>query len=132
MKLNSAPDSEYYFERLVSEDGKIEIGIYPVMFGYRVRAGFIDAFCSEIDWCGGADQTQVELLYSIAKNIIEHQGDFTNMLMSSEIKPFYNDTEFTSHITSLTKAPLEIIKLQPLSVYKKKLMNNLLGPESKL
>lgn len=46
------------FQRIVSEDGTIEIGIHPVMFGFRVVGGYTKAQWYEIDWCGGADQTR--------------------------------------------------------------------------
>lgn len=125
MKFQPAEDNDAYFERLVSEDGKIELGVYPVMFGYRVRAGFTNFEWSEIDWCGGANQTQVELLYSIAKNILEKQGNFKGMPMCSDIKPFYNDEEFSKYIHSKVSKPLEIVQLKPLSEYRDKLMKRL-------
>jgi hypothetical protein len=105
------------YQRLVSEDGRIEMGIHPVVFGYRVRAGLVgDCWC-QMDWCGGADQAQLELLYSIAKNILEHKNSFRGVPSHSEIKPFYNDTKFVDDINKLVTQPLEIIKLKPLREY---------------
>lgn len=125
MKFNKAESSEYYYERLVSEDGTIEIGIYPVMFGYRVRAGFIGGFSTELDWCGGDNQTQVELLYSIAKSILESQGNFNGMPPFSKIKPFFKDEEFIDKVYSLLKKQLEPIILEPLSTYREQMFKNL-------
>jgi hypothetical protein len=125
MKFQPAEDNEAYFERLVSEDGKIELGVYPVMFGYRVRAGFTTNEWSEIDWCGGDDQGQVEMLYSFAKNILEKQGDFKGMPMCSKIKPFYNDEEFSKYLFAAASSPLEIIHIKPISEYRDKLMKRL-------
>jgi len=116
---------EQIYQRLVSEDGKIEMGIYPVMFGYRVRAGYIGSMFCELDWCGGDDQAQLEILYSIAKNIIEHNNSFEGVPTNSIIKPFYKDAEFVKKINSLVTQPLEIIKLKPIILDRQKTFNNL-------
>ena len=125
MKFESVPDNENYYQRLVSEDGKIEMGVHPVVFGYRVRAGFTNRDWVEMDWCGGDDQGQVELLYSIAKNILESKGNFSGVPMNSNIKPFYNDPQFVELINSMTTKPLEIIKLKPLQFDRLKMMSHL-------
>ena len=52
MKFIPAEDTEDIYQRLVSEDGKIEMGIYPVIFGYRVRAGYVGSMICQLDWCG--------------------------------------------------------------------------------
>lgn len=107
----------HLFERLVSDDGKIEMGIHPVIFGYRVRAGYVGEDFFMFDWCGGADQTQTELLYSIAKNILEHKNSFDGVPIFSKIKPFYKDKDFVKSIESLVTQPLDIVMLQPLNTY---------------
>ncbi len=124
MNFILAEDSEDLYQRLVSEDGKIEMGIYPVMYGYRVRAGYVGSMVCELDWCGGDDQSQLELLYSICKNILESKGNFSNIPIRSEIKPFYKDAQFVEAINSLTTKPLEIVKLEPLYESKNKLFKN--------
>ena len=101
------------------------MGIYPVMFGYRVRAGYVSGMGFELDWCGGADQGQVELLYSIAKNILESKGSFEGIPERSNIKPFFNDQEFVNCVGSLVTKPLEIIRLKHLRFDREKLMNKL-------
>lgn len=117
MKKTTDDNSAQIFERLISEDGKIEMGIHPVLFGYRVRAGYIGSMSYNFDWCGGDGQSQVEMLYSIAKNILEHKNNFEGIPVCSKVKPFYNDPEFVKHIESLVTKPLEIIKLEPLYTY---------------
>lgn len=125
MKQAKDNTKEHLYQRLVSEDGKIEMGIHPVMFGYRVRAGYVGLMIYEMDWCGGDDQTQLELLYSIAKNILENKNSFDGVPPISMIKPFYKDDNFVKHIESLVTKPLEIIKLKPLSLDRAKMMKNL-------
>jgi hypothetical protein len=124
MKLIKSRDNENYYERLVSDDGSIEMGVYPVMFGYRVRAGFVGRMSCEIDWCGGAEQKQVEALYAIAKNIIERKGNFINVPIASKMKPYYNDIDFIMRLGQLTKEPVIPVKLKPLKEYKYKMLNN--------
>lgn len=125
MKFQVAKDNEAYYERLISEDGRIEMGIYPVAFGYRVRAGYVGNQWSEIDWCGGADQGQVEMLYSIAKNILENHGSFSGLPIASKIKPFFHDGDFVETIHSKVTKPFELIKLKPLSEYRNQLFKKL-------
>lgn len=113
------------YQRLVSEDGKIEMGIHPVMFGYRVVAGYTGSQFLELNWCGGDDQSQVELLYSIAKNILEQKGNFEGLPLVSEIKPFYNDKKFLALVMDQIKQPLELINLEPLHLNKQDLLKQL-------
>ena len=125
MKQAKDNTKESLFQRLVSDDGKIEMGIHPVMFGYRVRAGYVGIMMYEMDWCGGDDQAQLELLYSIAKNILENKNSFDGVPTISMIKPFYKDADFVKHIESLVTKPLEIVKLKPLNLYRNKMMKNI-------
>ncbi len=133
LKLIPAPDcaEELLSQRLLSEDGKIQMAIHTVMFGYRVRAGYTDNFHYDLDWCGGADQTQVELLYSIAKNIIEHKGSFEGVPGNSDIKPFFNDPAFLEKIYSLVTMPLEMVKLNPLHIDRIKMLTTLFNDTEK-
>lgn len=111
MQFNPAEDNDL-IHRLVSDCGTIEIGLYRVLFGYRVRAGYTNDMFYNIDWCGGGDNGQIELLYSIAKNILEHQGNFKCLQSVSAIKPFFKDQLFVDHINSKVVKPLQIIKLK--------------------
>jgi len=124
MKFKPAEDNDIY-QRLVSEDGKIEMGIYPVIFGYRVRAGYTNSQSYELDWCGGDKHENLELLYSIMKNILEDKGNFIGLPAVSSIKPFYNDALFVDYINDLTTKPLEIVRLKPLHLDRIKMMKTI-------
>lgn len=128
IKFNPAEDDDHnlLYQRIVSEDGKIEIAIHPVIFGYRVRAGYVGDGWVQLDWCGGNDQAQLELLYSIAKNILEHKGNFEGVPGKSNIKPFYKDFEFVDKILSLTTGKLDVIKLKSLHECRVKMLATLL------
>jgi len=127
MKFLEAEDDNQnnLYQRLVSEDGKIEMGIFPVMFGYRIRAGFVGNGMYDLDWCGGDDQKQLELLYSIMKNILEARGNFRYIPPSSIIKPFFNDHDFVNRINELVSKPLQVVVLKPLHLDRQKLMASL-------
>lgn len=127
MKFTEAEDNHDagLYQRMVSENNEIEFGIYPVLFGYRVRAGYIGDNTFFIDWCAGDDQKVIELLYSILKNILESDTDVRRLPTSSKIKPFYNDVEFTSLINSLVTKPLNVIKLKSVKLDRIKLISTL-------
>lgn len=126
LELKEADDDNVnkFYQRLVSSGGDIEMGIYPTIFGYRVRAGYVGSGIYELDWCGGDDQKQVELLYSIMKNILEHKGGFLGVPSASVIKPFYKDENFVNKINEMVTQPLEIKLLKPLILDRKKLMDS--------
>ena len=119
MKFVKADDQEEksMFQRIVSEDGTIEIGIHPVMFGFRVVGGYTKSQWYEIDWCGGSDQSQVELLYSIAKNILENKGTFEGLPNCSRVKPFYNDREFVDCVNFLVTILFDFVEVMFLHFF---------------
>lgn len=113
------------YQRMISDDNKIEMGIYPVLFGYRIRAGYVGDCAYHIDWCAGNDQKIITLLYSILKNILESGFDMKKLPGSSAIKPFYNDVAFTSFVNSLVVKPLDVIQLKPVQLDRIKLINSI-------
>jgi hypothetical protein len=107
MKLTPAEDDPLTMmtHRLVSENQLVEIGVYRVAYGWRVRAGFVNAPCCELDWCGGANWKDVERLYSLCyavlEKINESKSAFLGLPMISRLKPFYLDLEFVSFVGNL-------------------------------
>ncbi len=125
--MEKAEAVDHLYERLISNDGRIEMGIHPVLFGYRVRAGYVGDVYYHLDWCGGDNQAQVEMLYSIMKNILISRNDFSGIPSNSKIKPFYNDLEFCRITDKLITGQLESIKLKPLHEYRQRQMDELFG-----
>lgn len=113
---NNNCDSGLLFP-MVGNNGIIHIGICRVMFGYRIRAGFISNQFShyEIDWCAGADIIQIRFLYSALLNILsqrdENRSIFNGIPMFSKIKPFFNDTDFVQWLSENIKGELEILTI---------------------
>lgn len=100
--------------RRISENGLIEIGVYPVIYGYRIRAGFAGYMVCELDWCAGADWERVNRLYSIMMAILGQRPEgpdcFDDLPSQSRVKPFYNDQAFTDFIVAKA-GPLTDFKL---------------------
>jgi hypothetical protein len=117
MKLVAVEDdlSECLSNVRYSDDGRIEIGVYRVAFGWRVRAGFRGSVAFELDWCGGGEWSDVEALYSIAKAILEKRSTdrdcFRGIPGSSTRKPYFNDEKFVTTILRLA-GEVEPIKLK--------------------
>lgn len=97
---------------------QVHIGVYPVLYGHRVRAGFVrDLWGCVLDWCGGANWDDVERLYNICHGILSARDEgpdcFHGMPPSSNVKPFYNDPVFLTTVGELLPADFEpTIKLR--------------------
>jgi len=104
--------------RLVSEHNLIQMGVYPVNFGHRVRAGFVDdKYGVLLDWCAGGKWKDVERLYSLLHGILsareENDACFHGLPGHSNIKPFYNDPEFVNAVFPLA-GNFSLITLDPI------------------
>lgn len=103
------------FHRLISENNLIEMGVFRVLYGWRVRAGFLGSVGVELDWCGGRNWSDVERLYSICLAILlrkeENEQCFLNIPRFSTIKPFYLDYDFVKNITDQA-GDLKMISLE--------------------
>ncbi len=116
------------YHRHVSQHGNIELGIHPVLFGYRVRAGFIGAGIYELDWCGGDKQSDIELLFTIARRILTDRINFNGIPKHSKIKPFYKDSEFIDILTELSEqsnSSLSVEKIPDINLFRQDLFKKL-------
>ena len=118
MKLVTANDdvSGALFHRKISENNLVEMGVFRVMFGWRIRAGFCGKYVYELDWCGGGDWKNVERLYSICYAILSNREEnrqcFDGLPMVSKIKPFFMDLEFLDIVTK-EAGDISLISLDP-------------------
>lgn len=97
------------YER-IELDG-VEIGIYPVMFGYRVRVGYVGRMSSELDLCGGDNLEMIDLLYNGCRLIVEGQHRMNvrdsrawfkpQEFPEQNVKPFYKDLDFLGKFCDL-------------------------------
>ena len=108
MKFQNAPNdvtNTGLILRVVSETGQVEVGVYPVLFGYRIRAGYVGEPYCMIDWCCG-DSEQMLHSHYISLLLILHRREedaccFEGIPRSSSIKPCWKDKAFTSSLTAL-------------------------------
>jgi hypothetical protein len=72
-----------YIKTWLSENEVWEIGIYPVMFGFRVRAGKTNSLGVDIDYCAGNDPVFLGQLLTTVMSILE---SFSEALTSAELR----------------------------------------------
>jgi hypothetical protein len=98
MRFKLAPREPNYDRlKLVSENGRWELGLWSVMFGVRVRCGLTGECGVSLDYCAGADPLfQMELLNAI--HIILQEvpedisvADFEDMFPQWAVRPVNHD-----------------------------------------
>lgn len=96
MEFQKAPDKpeELMFARIIREDKKIEMSVLVVLFGYRVTASYVGSPTYCLNWCCGAEQSNVEWVYTMMKKILESDVDINDLPIASKVKPLFNDPEF--------------------------------------
>lgn len=65
------PNENFPIMRFEAEDGSCEVGLTPMLFGVRVRAGDAGAGGVEIDYCAGKDSMFQLQLLAVVKSLIE-------------------------------------------------------------
>lgn len=127
MHFTQAETNENYIYREVSENGTVELGVYPVAFGFRIRAGFVGDGWVNMDWCAGDQQHVIEWLFSCAKTILSKRKDnmeaFQGIPECCLIKPFFNDQDFVWEISNLAEEVVNY-KLPDLHDLKNKYIND--------
>lgn len=83
--------------RWTSENGVWEIGVHPVMFGKRIRAGRVDRpFCA-IDLCAGGDEDVLKQLAVLVMYVLESfpedvlEREVEDLMPWCRTKPINND-----------------------------------------
>jgi hypothetical protein len=114
------------FEVVRSENDRFRVGIYPVAFGFRIRAWTTGASWCHLDWCAGGEQVNVERLYSILLDILggrmEEVESFDDLPVASRIKPFFLDADFILFISDKLSPEFKMRKLPPVWEMKQQLM----------
>lgn len=101
--FNQAPDADgLVFRKLakINDSSSIVVGLWPTIFGMRVRSGWLNRSCYMIDWCCGDQDSTIKFGYSLclailnARLTLPPEEIFTGILLCSLIKPFPPDQEF--------------------------------------
>lgn len=117
-----------FLYQMISECGKVEIGIFPVIYGFRVRAGYVGDGSCRLDYCCGNSQIMTEILFSMVKNVLEQReaGRSLWIFPKQVRKPFFqNDHEFTEFISMIDSGTFERILLPDLHKLKEEVINEL-------
>jgi len=91
MNFQHTEDMPHLTNRKVS--GTIELGVYRVLFGYRVRAGYIGNGYCDIDYCCGDDPVMISRVYSAVLTILSNRDEiyaFKDFPIQNS-KPMVND-----------------------------------------
>lgn len=83
--------------RLVSAGGRWELGLWPVLFGVRVRAGVVGEMTCAVDYCAGANVPDMLTLLHVVRRILEGFGEdvpayvVERALPVQDLKPVFRD-----------------------------------------
>ena len=118
--------------------GSVEIGVHPVLYGFRIRAGFVGDMGCDLDFCAGDKQKDVEDIYSLVISIIEKRLRASDNLKGlnprearrfifhdfpvQQTKPMYNDHECFMRLSEMCGPELVSIKLPDINAEKLKYM----------
>lgn len=108
MELTKAqPDINYPVFRMVSKNGKWEVGVRQMIYGCRVSAGPIGQGVYEVDYCCGDDPAWLISTLAIVTGIFEHLpetisvGEVHRMFPVQSVKPLINDPECWENLSQL-------------------------------
>lgn len=116
-KFAKAPDKDglVFRRRAPIVPGRtLQIGLWPTLFGMRVRAGWEGELSYQIDWCCGADNATIALAYKLCLAVLNARlglkADqiFAGIPLCSKIKPIPLDPEFMAYVSKLPQKPIEI------------------------
>lgn len=106
---NSGKERTSYSSAWVCSEREIEIGIMPVLFGFRIRVGTLDSQ-PFLDWCVGRDSECMKMYLAILLYVLSFKekgvylGEWINEVglpAISEIKPIFNDEEFQAKVIAI-------------------------------
>jgi hypothetical protein len=101
------PDENFSLLRLVSEGGKWELGLRPMLFGVRVSLGRVWAVGLVVDYCAGAKVADQFGVLAVVLDILEHfpeeasERDALGFFPEQRIRPMYNDPECWAKLLAL-------------------------------
>jgi hypothetical protein len=117
----SSDDSNMFFRQIRNN---IEIGIAPMMYGYRIRTSIVGENTCWIDYCAGPDQKEAENIYSLVISIMNKRMDefigtdtrdlayyIFNDFPKQNRKPMVNDMECFMKLCELCGPEIISIKL---------------------
>lgn len=96
-----------FCKRAEFDSGNIIIGVTPVLFGMRVRAGYENDSGVNLDYCAGADQDFLERLYFIIERaLILTNGNFDSF-PTQYVKPVILDKKCYSSLLQMIEGDFD-------------------------
>lgn len=115
MKFVDDNTDPHVFYRKVSEDGRLEVAVAPVMYGFRIRSGNAGKGFYELDYCAGNNLAGIETIYSIVLTALSNGIDF-NKFPVQNTKPMHNDPECFVKLFQLVEG-MDLIKVKTPDVH---------------
>lgn len=103
MKFQKVPDDVYLINRheITVNGRQFEVGLGQVMYGFRIRGGFVGDMVYWFDWCCGANQLVIVASQKVLMDLIERGIPLKTIPPHSNIKPWFNDKEFVQCVDNL-------------------------------
>lgn len=99
-KTNTS-DLTHVIEHIDSKGRVIVLGVYPVLFGLRVRAGYKGDMYYHIDWCCGDNMDLALITLAAARRVVVSKDGFDGVPGFSKIKPWPKDPDFSAILNRL-------------------------------
>lgn len=102
--------------RFVSESGAWFVGLGPVLYGVRVRAGRTEDGWYAVDLCGGADQFFTAQLLASVTTVLEALPESASpyavqrLFPEYRVRPLHKDVAFRAGMRELLHTPPEILR----------------------
>lgn len=137
--IEEETDEDLIYRR--SWNNMVEIALHPVLFGWRVRAGYEFRSYYQLDYCCGDQQAEIELIYSTVLTILTNELNKQDLTLDKRTictnvfskfpkqntKPMRNDPECMINLILLAGVePDELIKVSfpDLTEKRQSYMNN--------
>ena len=121
-------DHDGSFHRIVSDTG-LEVCVYPVLFGFRVRSGTAGMGFYELDYCAGADHKAVEAIYQMVVAVLDKYGKY-DVFPFQRRKPMYNDPGCAAELVRLSAGSVLIeVDFSDIHELKSKYLKGLWTPD---
>lgn len=98
MHFSPAPPNEVFTEhRWLSETGRWELGLQPVIFGVRVQLALVGDMGPTLNYCAGANRGQIlQLLVTVVQALERYpesssRTEIAQAFPDYTIKPIFND-----------------------------------------
>lgn len=85
----------------ISDCVKVQIFMYPVFSGIRLRAGYQGDAVVYLDWCCGSKPTAFSTIFAMLTTILKFRdanNAFMDLPRDSKVKPYYEDKEFMAKV----------------------------------